>query len=330
MAANIQNFVNSPHYIVVGAGVMGCNLAYELSKTANVTLLEQSNVGAFSVPVALLNPFRGRSARASSLDIAGLETMQTLAYELSALGIDHGIHTTGIIRIASNAQQAKQWRKLKGIQWLERQNFPDVYHAPFGGFLVNSGGFVDSYKFLNALVSAARDNGLELVENCHVLDIDLKEATYYLKTNKGVFEADGVFLCVGSATHFLHLLPKMTYNVGEVAVLESTFKMSYPLAGAVYASLLGKRFYVGGNHRSLGEEDLTATKQLQSSISWFIPRLRDARYLSTWTGTRAKTEDNLPIVKELGPKFWFLGALAGRGFLCAAYLARKFSQTIKY
>ena len=313
---------------------MGCTLAYELSKIAKVTLIEKTKVGSASVPVALLNPFRGRSARATDLDLAGLTAMQSLANELSNLGLDHGIASKGIVRIASNNKQAKKWRELEGVWWLEQKDFPTIYNAPFGGFLVNSGGFVNSSKFLKALVAAAKNNNLKLIEDCQVLDIKTKNTpdsslpTYNIDTTKGNFEADSVFLCIGAAKPFTDVLPKMTYTTGEVIILKSSSKIPYPLAGAVYTSKVAEKFYIGGNHRPFGEKDSTAAKQLQNSVSWFIPSLKTAQPLDVWTGNRAKTDDNQPIVKELRPRLWFVGALAGRGFLCAAYLAKKLAEKL--
>ena len=325
----------SLHCIVIGAGVMGCTLAYELSKFAKVTLIEKSKVGSVTVPMALLNPFRGRSARATQLDLAGLKAMQELANELSDLGLDHGINSTGVLRIASNNKQAKKWQGLQGIKWLEQEDFPSIYNAPFGGFLVSSGGFVNTHQLLKVLVRAAKNNNLKLIENCQVLDIkdknarDINKPKYSVITTEDNFEVDAVFMCIGTDKHLVNMLPKMTYTTGEVIILESTAEIPYPLAGAVYASKLAKNFYIGGNHRLLGEEDFSAAKKLQNSVSWFMPSLKTAKPLDVWTGNRAKSNDNQPVIKELKPKLWFAGALAGRGFLCATYLAKMLVQSLK-
>ncbi len=318
----------SLHYIVVGAGVMGCTLAYELSKITKVTLIEKNKIGSATVPIALLNPFRGRSARASTLDLAGLKAMRALANELSNLGLDHGIHNKGVLRIASNNKQARKWQELQGVLWFGPEDFPSNYNAPFGGFLVASGGFVNTHKFLKALVKAAKNN-LTVIEDCQVLDIKSTSHanfglpdSYSIKTNQGDFEASAVFLCVGANTSLAAILPKMTYTAGEVVTLKDTTQIPYPLAGAVYSTQVAEKVYIGGNHRPLGEEDVEAAKKLQHSVSWFIPSLKTAQRIGTWTGARAKAKDNQPIIRELKPKLWFLGALAGRGFLCAAYLAK--------
>ncbi|MDQ3396485.1 MAG: FAD-binding oxidoreductase, partial [Deinococcota bacterium] len=105
--------------VIVGAGVAGCCLAYRLaSRGLPVTLLDKGRIGAqgaSSVPLALLNPNRGRSARASLFDLASLEATWALVSDLEALGLDHGAHKTGVLRVASNARQAKGWQALAGV-----------------------------------------------------------------------------------------------------------------------------------------------------------------------------------------------------------------------
>ncbi|HEX7022971.1 MAG TPA: FAD-dependent oxidoreductase, partial [Trueperaceae bacterium] len=62
-----------PEYLIVGAGIAGCTLAYELCKRGRRVLLLEAGLagreGASGVPVALANPYRGRSARASPNDL---------------------------------------------------------------------------------------------------------------------------------------------------------------------------------------------------------------------------------------------------------------------
>ncbi|MDQ3458171.1 MAG: FAD-binding oxidoreductase, partial [Deinococcota bacterium] len=96
---------------VVGAGVAGCTLAFELAgRGRSVALLEAGRVGAqgaSSVPLALLNPNRGRSAKASSFDRRALQATWALISALEAEGFDSGAHRTGVLRVASSARQAR-------------------------------------------------------------------------------------------------------------------------------------------------------------------------------------------------------------------------------
>ena len=317
--------------LIVGGGVAGCTLLYELSKRGRrVVLLEANRInaqGASSVPAALLNPYRGRSARASEEDRAGLRAMWELVGELENLGLDHGVRQTGVLRIASNQKQAKTWRGRDGVRWLDHE-IPAAYHAPFGGFLVERGGWLEPHKFLHALTSAAKGRGAVVREDCPVTGLEPDGKGHKIHTTQGTFPAQGVVLCIGASSSPNLPLPELEYVAGDVVGFRTDVEMSYPLAGAVYTASCGEQVYVGGNHRPAGEEDRTAPQQLQRAGGWFVPALKEAAQVSTWTGVRAKTENNIPLVQELSPNIWFFGALAGRGFLCSARLSRRLAEAL--
>ena len=322
---------NRPHVVIVGGGVAGCSLAYELGKyPVEVTLLEAGTVGqgASGVPVALLNPHRGRTARASDLDSAGLAAMRDLTSELHNEGLESGVHLGGVLRIASNTKQADKWRSLAGATFLIPDEVPTPFHAPFGGLLVEEGGWLEPDRFLKALVLSAKQRGAEVLEHYKVERISQAGESWSVVTNGKTFKADRVILCVG-ATYTPGLrLPGLERLAGDMVRLETNLTLPLPLAGAVYGAQKNGNVFVGGNHRAQDETDDGAAAQLQHSASWFVKDLAKARLASVWTGVRAKREGNEPLVRELEAGLWFYGALAGRGFLCASYLSRRLAQQL--
>lgn len=321
---------------LVGGGVMGCTLAYALARRGvSVTLLERAPAGAAGasgVPVALLNPHRGRSARASDFDLGALRAMWALVDEIAAGGFDTGVHRSGVLRIASNARQARRWAKLPGVRWFGPENAPEElsrsgFHTPFGGFIVPAGGWLEPRRWLGALTRAARARGAQVIRGCEVSGVSRLPEGYGLTTSRGELRAAAVVLCTGADALPTDLpvgsapLPEIARVAGEVVGLRVATPPFFPLAGAVYGAWAEGAFYLGGNHRPAGTLDEDAPAQLQRAGSWFLPALGGAAPLSSWSGVRAKTEDNLPVVLELSPNLWFAGALAGRGFLCAALLA---------
>lgn len=173
--------------VVAGGGIAGSALFYELSRRGvKALLLERAErpAGASAVPAALLNPYRGRTARARQLDLDGLRFFWRLAARLREAGRDPGTHAGGVLRIASNARQANSWRKLAEddpngeqpltaaatagpaaaaggawLEWFTSQQFPAPYHAPFGGIRVVNGGRVEPAKLLAALIETACSAG---------------------------------------------------------------------------------------------------------------------------------------------------------------------------
>ena len=322
---------NRPHVVIIGAGAAGCSLAYELSKQpVKVTLLEAGTVGqgASGVPVALLNPHRGRTARASDLDLAGLAAMRDLTSELRREGLDSGVHLGGVLRVASNAKQADKWRSLAGATFLTSDEVPAPYHAPFGGLLIEDGGWLEPDKFLTTLVLKAKQRGVSLLENHKVEHLSRTGEGWRVVAGGKPFKAARVVLCVGATVTSGLRLPVLERLAGDIVRLETDFTLPLPLAGAVYGAQKEGDVFVGGNHRAAGEADPDAAERLQRSASWFVKDLGEARLASVWTGVRAKQEGNEPLVAELEPDLWFYGALAGRGFLCASYLSRRLAQRL--
>jgi glycine/D-amino acid oxidase-like deaminating enzyme len=292
-----------------------------------VTVLERGNInqqGASSVPIALLNPHRGRSGKAQPYDLAGLAAMHDLARELDQQQRPSGIFITGVLRIASTSRQAGKWRKLDGVTWLASNQLPSSYHCPHGAFLVPGGGWVRPKVLLTSLIDVSRQRGARVMEGCQVETLEPTPTGYQIHTNQVTFLADTVHLCIGADTHLADYLPEEISErlAGDVIGLSGSASMPYPIAGAVYGAKDEQITYIGGNHRPAGERDPEAAALLQKSASWFVPSLQDAERVSVWTGVRAKQAGGKPLMKEVAPNVWFLGALAGRGFLCAYAEAR--------
>ena len=315
--------------VIIGGGVMGCTLAYTLAKRgAAVTLLERGRIGqtegASSVPVALLNPYRGRSARASDFDRSALEAMWALVSEVERQGLETGVVQSGVLRVASNAKQAKQWQKRDGVSWFGADEVPTGFYAPFGGFVAPSGGWLRSQLWLAALTQAAREAGARVLEHYDVTQIVRTDDGLEVLTRQGFLDAHTVVLCSGSGMELGQKVVGLEHVAGEViglALPEPEPALPYPLAGAVYGAQVEETFYLGGNHRPADQTDESAPTQLQRAGGWFVPALKSASLKSVWHGVRVKADDNLPVVKELQPGLWFAGGLAGRGFLASAYVA---------
>jgi len=297
---------NRPKFIIIGAGITGCT--------------------------------RGRSARAHPNDLEGHRIMLELTQELTQLGLDHGISQNGILRIASNHKQAKKWKKhlenYGGIQWLETEDLPQNYNVPFGALLFAEGGNAHPKKLLKALVAGTIKNGGALHENSNVTAIHNNE----IVANNESFKADGIFLCAGwEAPKLLKdlppeqtsSLPEFQITDGEVISLDYEPSLPHPIAGAIYGGQRDAQVHIGGNHRQHGESDSTAPEQLQESVSWFVPELKQAQRLNTWTGSRLKTKDSHPVVKQLDTQLYFIGAMAGRGFLVSTNISKKLSKSLK-
>lgn len=325
------------HVAIVGAGIAGTSLAYALREEAEVTLFDASGVGrsgASSLPAALLNPNRGRTARAHPDDLAGLAAFWRRDDALRAAGHDTGAVRSGVLRIASSERQAADWRDAAAaggsLRRLSAAELPPAYHAPHGALLVSQGGWVRPNALLAALAAAARGAGVRIREHAPVRRVTPADGGFVLDTPTGPCTASHVVFCTGAEP----LPPELDPGVelqrveGDVVELRTPLSLALPVAGAVYGAAAGGSAWVGGNHREPGRPDPAAPEALRRSFSWFVPDLRDAPIASVWTGTRVKRRGNRPLVTEIAERVWVFGALAGRGFLCGAAEAERLAARL--
>ncbi len=315
---------------VVGAGVAGLSLSYALGRRGvPVALFERGRIGAqgaSSGPAALLNPYRGRSARAHEDDLAGLAAFWRRDHALRAQGLDPGAEPTGVLRIAPDPRRARSWRKREGARWLEPQDVPAPYRAPHGALLAEGGGWLRPRALLAALHEATAATGAEVREGVRVLRLEPTVDGIRLVTSAGPRTAALVVLCVGADASPELPLPPMRHVAGEVVEVATdglTPPPRLPLGGSVYAAFEEGRGYVGGSHRDPEVPDPQAPRRLLERLDRTLPGIGAGPGLALWSGVRASGDTPRPLVVERAPRVTFFGALSGRGFLVSAFLAER-------
>lgn len=350
---------------VVGGGVAGLSLAFELARRgASVGVLEAARSGssgeaiahraASSVPVALLNPHRGRTARARPSDLSGLAAMWRLVGDLEALGLDPGARRSGVFRVAPTARQARLWREVanahEGAVWIETGDAPPALHAPHGGLLVRDGGMVETARFLLAMSQAAvaagavvrtgtRVTGLSQEDGLPALDLVTTGEDYELASGARKLVARHVVVCVGAVPAPPGCrLPSLSAEGGVAAVLRADARTTArlallpPIAGAVNAAFLDDRIVVTGGSLSADVPDTgelrAAALGLRDALAWAVPDVARAALAGAWFGVRARRPSGTPVVRRLAENVTYYGGLGGRGFLCAADLSERLAERL--
>ena len=324
---------------VVGGGVAGASLALAAAEAAaDVHLFDAADgmAGASGVPAALVNPYRGRSGRASLDDRRGAHATWCRAAALDAAGFAAGAHPTSVIRVADQARQARAWQEREGAIAFGPEAAPTAgrWRAPHGGLLVPSGGWIDPWRWLGALRSAATEVGASWRPHTRVSALEQTRAGAWRLLGPGL-EGDTagpfdlVALCLGaSAPGALPHLP-VTALPGAVALLPG-HAPARPLAGALYAAPLGsparygldpRRAWlaVGGGNPAVADDD---GERLRRALQRSLPA-ELAPVQATWRGLRARGPDPQPQVAQLRPGVWWFGAFGGRGFLRAVLEAER-------
>ena len=202
--------------IVVGAGIVGCAVAYELARRgASVEIIDERPVGmgATQASAGVLAPYIEAHAGSPLLEMTvrslGLydDFVATVADRSGAV-IPY--RRTGTIDVAANE------RDLERLQATAR--FVQDRHVPallldgpaaraeeplasddiLGALLIEEHGFVGANELTRALVTAARRAGAQLVEPSCVRRIYHRDGDAIVETDRGTLTSNAVVLAAGS------------------------------------------------------------------------------------------------------------------------------------
>ncbi len=321
---------------VVGGGVMGASLARALARAGHAVDWWAAELGdaASGVPVALLNPYRGRSGRAHPDDLAALRVTWRWDAELRDAGLTPGAHRSGVLRLADGARQARAFAQVPGLQPLAADALPPPFRSAHGGAWAADGGWLDPRAWLAALGSDAAAHAAN--RRCQrVVALERAGAGRWRLIGDGGEPSlhDRVLLATGAGAwpvawvRALGGAPTFERLAGDVFPTGLPAP-SVPLAGASYVGpvvddLGFAAAAIGGHHRAPGPAPDDAARRLVGNLGWAWPELAEARLRTdaAWWGVRAHGEGNRPQLRELAPGAWWVGALAGRGFVVAAAVA---------
>jgi glycerol-3-phosphate dehydrogenase len=202
---------------IIGAGIVGALLAYELSKTnQSVVVIEKERdvaLGATKANSGIIHA--GYDPRPGTLkammNVEGNRMYETLATELS-----FGFRRTGSLAVAVSERETRelevlfergQENQVPGLELLEAKDalaletnltphLQKALHAP-------TTGIVDPWEAAIAALESAVDNGVHLKLSATVVGIEKPEtpkAPFVIRTSKGILNAMAVVNAAGIHT----------------------------------------------------------------------------------------------------------------------------------
>ena len=326
--------IKSSDVIVVGAGVVGCSVAYFLSRSgAKVTLLEREAIGS------------GASAHATgSLSLLGAEFSPGPSFQLALAGyhefpplVESLQEETGLdllfqrrpsLRLAleeeeeSSLKSMMPWqREAVQLRWIEadevRQVQPGLTHSVRGAVLESESAQLDSYRLNLALAQAFEKKGGQLLLR-EVTGLLTRQARVTgVTTLSGDLPADMVVVAAGtwSATfsRWLHFPIPVRPLKGERLLLRYPgpplqVLISSPKRGHMISRLDGMLSVGSTGGRDYDQEELFLGEEfdrqptegakaelLQRAVDVF-PDLERAELVQQLAGSRPLSPDRLPII----------------------------------
>lgn len=200
---------------MIGAGVIGCAVAYELARRgASVEVVDSrpAGMGATQASAGVLAPFiEAREGAMLELTVRSLELFDEFIARVSA---DSGAHIlyrrTGTLDVATSDSGRNALREAAGVlsrrgvaaDFMDgsaaRRMEPHLCDDVAGALLIPSHGFLGAGELTRALAAAARHHGAQLVEKSHVKRIRQEGSEVIVETDRGHLTGDAVVIAAGS------------------------------------------------------------------------------------------------------------------------------------
>ena len=328
--------MRSHDVIVVGGGVIGCSVAFALSRMgASVLLIERDRVGVHTSRSAagMLAPITESADEEGTAFRIGLESLElfpALVAEIRELsGIDPRYTECGLLRVAeADEVDAFRERALRleayGCEWLDRDEVrktePRLALPVAGGLWSPREAYIDGFLLTRAFAAAAARRGTQLQLGTTVSGLLCEgERVRGVRTSAGEFLASEVVLCAGAWTGFIsdevrERLPIEPVK-GQMIALESPDPgLPCVIWGrGIYLVPRDESVSVGATVERVGFDVRTTASgvaELIAGATHVLPVLGESTFQEAWSGLRPGTPDDLPLV---GPVPGFSGLTVAAG-----------------
>jgi glycine oxidase len=305
---------------VVGAGVVGCAIAYELaSRGADVTLLDGRgpSLGATRASAGILAPYlEGHIPALRKLAACSLSMYDDFIRRVerdSGRRIEYERH--GTLQVALSDSDAQQLSadalalRHEGVDHMlldpagTQRLEPELAERATAGLLVPSHGYVCASSLTHALVAAAEAHGVRVATDM-AIRIEGGQKSAVVTTKTDVLQADAVILASGCWP--IESRPSPAPSIRPIRGQLVQLHLDEPVASRV---IWGRECYlvpwrdgsvlVGATSEDVGfDERPTADgiRGLLNAAADLLPALGRARFQEVRVGLRPKGFDDLPII----------------------------------
>ncbi|ERN40284.1 glycine/D-amino acid oxidase (deaminating) [Rubidibacter lacunae KORDI 51-2] len=333
---------------IVGGGVVGATIAYELSGVSglDVQLFERGQPASASTWAALgllvAVSSRKTKGRAWELRAASLRQYPTLIDELEALsGMAIPVNRQGLISLCYDAARLSDWEQL--VAWRRDRGWtlelwePQVVRSrcphldltgAIAGIYSPQDWQIDPQALTQAAIAAAERRGATCYRETTVEAIAAADGTCSaVHTTAGTFECDWLVIAAGLGSlpltamldQPLALRPVLGQAIEVVAPHELGDPAFQPVVTAddVHAVPLGdRRYWIGATVEFPDAAGAIAAApellaQMQARAVAFCPELAAADIVRTWSGLRPRPEGRAAPV--IGPLAGYRNVLLATG-----------------
>lgn len=329
----------STDVIIIGAGIIGCAIGYELAKHGrSVLVIEKGKIGAeaSSAAAGMLSAqlSHAEGSLSPSFFRLLLEGRSLFPATVAALkqetGIDMGFKETGVLYLLFSKNQLRaarprvRWQRKHSlpVEWLEphqvRQKEPAVDRPILGAYYFPKDAQVDNVNLTRAYAKAAQKRGVRFLLG-HTVSrvlIEKGKAVGARTTSGRICRAPAVVNACGAWAGFDKALP-FRVPVFPVKGQILTFKFrglpfQTPVVSpdAAYCVPRERNRLLVGTTAEFRRSDKKVTRkgirQILSSVSKFTSCLEGHQAYEQWAGLRPCAPDHLPILGKTPVKGLYL------------------------
>lgn len=351
--------------VIIGAGVVGCSIARELSKyNLEVTVIDKNQDISEGISKANSGIIHGgynekKGTLKAKLNLEANKIIESLSEEL-----EFSFKRNGSLVLAFNEEEFKKLKQLKsngeelGINELEILGKNEVLNLEeninddvVGALHVKNSGIVSPYEMTLAFAENACENGVDFLLGHEVTDIKKYEDSYTLiiKDQESI-EAKMIINAAGLAGAFFNnLVSETKYEIegvkGEYCLLDKTagelckktlFQVPSDLSkGILVTPTVEGNLLIGPNAIPSEAEDVKTTRKgidevIEKSKKTMV-KIPFDRVLNTFSGIRPKVKTKDFIIEEAKDAKNFINVIGidSPGLTCAPAIGNYVKNLIK-
>lgn len=350
--------------VIIGAGVVGCAVARELSKyELKIAVLEKADdicSGQSKANTAIVHG--GYDAKPGTLkakfNVLGNKMFKSLAKEL-----DVPFKQNGSLVIAFSNEDRPKLEELRdrgikngvdGLKIIEHDEIkklePNVSNKACLALYVPNAGIVCPYELTFAFAENACENGVEFFRNSKVVDIKKHENHFEVITENKVYKTKAVVNAAGVYSDFINnLVSKNKFNIiprkGEYYLVDKAFAGSFNSTifqlptkmgkGVLVAPTVDGTILIGPTAEDIKDKDDTTTtsKGLENvldlaKLTW--ESIPTRAFITNFSGVRSHPDTNDFIIGEVSdaPLFFNAAGVESPGLTSSPAIACHLAQEI--
>ena len=312
--------------VVVGGGVIGCFIAYELSKAGlEVVVVEKGQVGeeASSAAAGLLVPLHmAEEERALfELHLASTKMFPAFVPKLEEeTGISVEYIPSGILRVALDEDEEtarlSQYQKLgeafgMAITRLDAVELhslePELAPAVCGGIFSHDEAYINNGRLVLALARGASVRNARFLEGCLATGVRRTNGRFSaLQTNEGEISAGHLVIATGAWSRIFCEALDMTIPVvparGQMLAVTTIQRLLQRPINSSKGALVPRAdgsVHVGATVEHVGFDKRNTPEAISDLLergTAVVPALSEGRVDRMWSGLRPFCEDGLPAI----------------------------------